>query len=172
MDRISKTVRRLAFVGVLGWLATLGVDFFLHAGVFAGVFFEPSPFLLTREALFVRIPLGYLAFLLLTGLLVWLMAALSITGWWAGARFGVVFGGVVHGSGALALASVSTASPSLLVVWFLGQSIQAVVAGAVVGSGLQAYSLRRLGALVVILDVVLIAITAGLQVSGLVPTPT
>lgn len=103
-------------VGLLGWLATLGVDLFLHAGVFAGVFFEPGPFLLPPTELFVRIPLGYLSFPIMTALLVWLMARMSVSGLVAGARFGLSIGAVVHGGGALALASVSTASPSFLVV--------------------------------------------------------
>ena len=135
------------------------------------MFFEPSPFLLAPEDLFLRIPLGYLAFLLMTGLLVWLMTALLISGWLAGARFGLLVGVVVHGSGALALASASTARPSFLVVWFLGQSIQAGVAGAVIGLGLATESLRRLAAGVLVLDVVLVGTTVFMQAFGVVPTP-
>lgn len=135
------------------------------------MFFEPSPFLLAPEDLFLRIPLGYLAFLLMTGLLVWLMDRLSIVGWRAGSSFGLLVGAVVHGGGALALASVSTARPSFLVVWFLGQTLQAGVAGTVVGRGLARSNLRQLAIAVVALDVVLVVVTVALQSFGVVPIP-
>jgi hypothetical protein len=115
------------------------------------VFFESSPFLLEPTELFARIPLGYLAFLFTTGLLVWVMARLSVTGPSAGARFGLSIGAVVPGGDALALASVSTASPSFLVVWFVGQTVQAGVTGAVVGPGSPVERLTQLAAIVVAL---------------------
>jgi len=163
--------RRLLLVGFVGWVATLGVDLFLNAGVFAGVFFESSPFLLPPGELFLRIPLGYASFLLLTGLLVWLMARLSISGWRTGARFGVLVGAAIHGAGVLGMASVSTASLSLLVAWFVGQTLQTGVVGAVVGRGFATDRLRRLALLVFVLDVVLITITITLQSLELVATP-
>jgi hypothetical protein len=163
--------RSLPKVAVVGWLATLGVDLFLNAGLFAGVFFEPSPFLLAPEELFLRIPLGYLSFLVLAGVVTWLMARLSVTGWRAGARFGAVFGGLVHGGATLALASIATASVSLLAVWFVVQTVLTVVVGAVVGQCFVAASLRRLTLLVVVVDVVLVATTVALQSLGVVPTP-
>lgn len=164
------TVRRLILVAILGWLASLGVDLFLNAGVFAGAFFESSPFLLDPQELFVRIPLGYLSFLLLAGLLTWLMARLSIEGWRAGARFGTVVGGLVHGAGALGLASVSTATPTFLAVWFVGQTLQAAATGAVVGRGLAGRNLRRLALTVVVFVGVLVGTTIALQSLGFVPT--
>jgi len=155
-------------VGLVGWIATLGVDLFLNAGVFAWVFFEPSSFLLPPEEMFLRIPLGYLSFLLITGLVVWLMSSRSITGWRAGARFGVVLGAVIHGAGVLGMASVSTASVSLLAAWFVGQTLQTGVVGAVVGQGFATSNLRRFGLLVVVLDIVLIGTTFALQSIGIV----
>jgi len=162
--------RRVVLVGLVGWIATLGVDLFLNAGVFAWVFFEPSPFLLPPEELFVRIPLGYLSFLLITGLVVWLMSSRLIIGWRAGARFGVLLGAVIHGAGVLGMASVSTAPVSLLAAWFVGQTLQTGVVGAVVGQGFATSNLRRLGLLVVVLDIVLIGTTFALQYLALVPT--
>ena len=155
-------------MGLVEWIATLGVDLFLNAGVFAWVFFEPSSFLLPPEEMFLRIPLGYLSFLLITGLVVWLMSSRSITGWRAGARFGVVLGAVIHGAGVLGMASVSTASVSLLAAWFVGQTLQTGVVGAVVGQGFATSNLRRFGLLVVVLDIVLIGTTFALQSIGIV----
>jgi hypothetical protein len=45
---------------VLGWLAMIGVDFFLHAGLLAPLYDWDSPFLLRPDEAFVRIPIGYL----------------------------------------------------------------------------------------------------------------
>ena len=163
--------RNLLLVGLVGWVATLGVDLFLNAGVFAEVFFESSPFLLSPEELFLRIPLGYLSFLLMTGLVVWLMSGLSITGWRAGARFGLFIGAVIHGASVLGIASVSTASVSFLAVWFIGQTLQTGVVGAVVGQGFATSNLRRFILFVVVLDIVLIGTTFALQSLEIVPTP-
>ena len=57
----------------LAWLAMLGVDLFLHAGLLAPFYDWDSPFLLEPETAFVRIPVGYLAFLVLAAGLVWLL---------------------------------------------------------------------------------------------------
>ena len=150
-------------MGLIGWVATLGVDLFLNAGVFAGVFFEPSPFLLPPDQLFLRIPLGYLSFLLIAALLVWLMRRLSISGWRAGGRFGLAVGAIIHGAGVLGIASVSTASSSLLVAWFVGQTLQTGIVGGIVGQGFLTSDLSRLALRVVLLDIVLVSATIGLQ---------
>ena len=48
---------------LLSWLAMIGVDFLLHAGLLASWYVEPHPFLLPPTAAFARIPLGYMSFL-------------------------------------------------------------------------------------------------------------
>ena len=47
----------------ISWLSMLGFDFLLHAGILAKIYTKPSPFLLVAEQAFIRIPLGYLSFL-------------------------------------------------------------------------------------------------------------
>jgi hypothetical protein len=66
----------------------LGFDFLLHAGLLAGLYLQPSPFLLPPVTALALIPAGYLSFLLLAVLLVWLMRRLKLAGWRAGAIFG------------------------------------------------------------------------------------
>jgi hypothetical protein len=66
------------------------------------------------------------------------------------------------------MASVSTASVSLLAAWFVGQTLQTGVVGAVVGQGFATSNLRRFGLLVVVLDIVLIGTTFALQSIGIV----
>ncbi len=129
---------------LLAWLAMIGVDFFLHAGVLAPLYAEPSPFLLPPERAFALIPIGYASFLLLAILLVWLMVKLERSGWRQGAVFGAQLGGLAWGALVLGLYSIATASPALLLGWFMGQTIELSLAGIVVGKGLANTNLRRL----------------------------
>ena len=84
----SLTRRRIAGTTMLAWLAILGFDFFLHGGVLAWLYARPDQFLLPPEQAFTLIPLGYLSFLVLTIMLVWLLICLEIQGWNAGWSFG------------------------------------------------------------------------------------
>lgn len=172
VDRNGVGTRRTAALVVLSWVLAVGVDLFLNAGVFAGTFFEPSPFLLPPEVLFVRIPLGYLSFLIQAAFVAWLLVRLEVTGWRAGGRLGASVGVVVHGAGTLALASVSTASASLLVAWFVGQTLQVTGAGVVVGHGLTGARLRRIALVVCAVALALAVATFAMQSLGVVPTPT
>jgi hypothetical protein len=77
----------------LAWLAMIGFDLFWHAGVAAGLYAQPDPFLLAPERAFALIPIGYLSFLLLAVLLVWLAARVGVDTARAGATFGLKLGG-------------------------------------------------------------------------------
>jgi hypothetical protein len=162
--------RRLWQIGVLAWLASLGVDFFLHGGVLAGLYVAPSPFLLSPDALFARIPAGYASFAVLTGLVLWLMVWLGLGGWRDGLRFGLQLGALLWGALALALWSSTTATPALLAGWAVGQTVELGVTGAVIGQGLAGGSLARLAAVVMAGVVLLIVATITLQTLGVAPT--
>jgi hypothetical protein len=54
---------------MLSWLAMIGVDVFLHAGLLAPLYDWDSPFLLRPDEAFVRIPIGHLSFLIIA--IVW-----------------------------------------------------------------------------------------------------
>ena len=162
-------IRRTAAITLLGWLAMVGFDFFLHGGLLARWYVEPSSFLLPPERAFALIPLGYLAFLLLAVLLVWLAVRLRIHTWTGGLRFGLILGSLVWGALVLGLLSITTASPTLLAGWFLGQTVELGIAGMVVGSGLGGRHLGRLLLYVLILIVVAFGLTVALQSAGLAP---
>ena len=81
------SLRRRLLAGFAAWLAILGVDLLVHGALLAEVYLQPSPFLLPPGLAFARIPIGYLSFLILVGLLVWLMVRLKTEGW----RSGLVF---------------------------------------------------------------------------------
>jgi hypothetical protein len=163
------TKQHLVFLTLIAWLSMLGFDFLLHAGLLAGLYLQPSPFLLPPLTALKLIPLGYLSFLLLSILLAWLMIRLKLAGWRQGAVFGLELGALTWGAFVLGLLSISTASLSLLFGWFIGQTLELVVAGAVMGSGLAGTRLRRLFGVVIIFVVLSVITVIILQSLGLVP---
>ncbi len=58
-------MRRRAHHALLAWVAMLGIDLLLHGALLAGWYARPHPFLPAPDDAFVRIPLGYAAFLVL-----------------------------------------------------------------------------------------------------------
>ena len=161
-----KYTNYLVKIGLLAWLAVIGFDLFLHAGILAGLYSEPSPFLLSPEDAFRLIPLGYVSFLVLIILLIWLMSKLSIIGWKSGLIFGLKVGALAWGALILGLLSISTASVSLLVGWFLGQTVELGIAGMVMGSGLSTDHLLSLLVKVIIFFVFMVALAILLQNVG------
>lgn len=160
----------VALLILLSWLSMLGVDFFLHGGLLAKFYIQPNPFLLSPARAFQLIPLGYLSFLLLAVLLVWLMLKLKIQGWRGGLLFGLKVGALVWGALVLGLLSISTADIWLLLGWFLGQTGELAIAGMFAGSALSGTRFRRLFIMVGLLIFVSVLVTVVLQSIGLVPT--
>lgn len=154
---------------LLSWLAMLGVDFLVHGGILAGFYQQASPFLLPPTEAFRRIPLGYASFLLVAALIVWLLAATGTRGGWSGLKLGLVAGGLAWGSLTIGLASITTARWELLAGWWVGQTVELGVGGAVAGRALAGGSLRRLALQVVGLVFVLFVVTVVLQSVGLAP---
>ncbi|MEJ2678404.1 MAG: hypothetical protein P8174_04910 [Gemmatimonadota bacterium] len=166
---LPSTGRRMIQVTVLAWVAMLGVDALVHAGVLAALYTAPNPFLLAPEQAFDRIPLGYTSFLIQAVLLTWLCWRLDVRGAAEGTRFGLLLGGVIWGSLTLALASITTASAGLLAAWFIGQTVEMGVAGGVIGAGLRAPRLRRLALFVILFVAACLIVTVVLQNIGLAP---
>jgi len=144
-------------------LAVVGFDLFLHSGLLAPLFESASPFLLSPEEAFRRIPFGYLSFVLLVVLLIWLMVKLGIKNWKGGFAFGLLVGLLVWGAETLGLYSISTASPVLLLGWFLGQSLELGIAGLVIGSALGAERMLPLVVRVAVFFVVAVALSVVVQ---------
>jgi hypothetical protein len=147
----------------------IGIDFFLHGGLFTGLYEQASPFILSAEDAFRRIPLGYLSLLATVALLVWIVEQSSVRGWRKGLVLGLALGAVMATSYSLGLYSISTASPQLLAAWFTAQVVEIAIAGAIIGQGLMVHSLRKLIITVAIGLVVLFAGTIVIQNTGLVP---
>jgi hypothetical protein len=98
------------------------------------------------------------------------MRRLKLIGWRAGLTFGLGLGGLISGSFNLGLLSSTTASFSLLLGWFVGQTLEMAIAGAVIGSGFTGIRLRRLFGIVMIFVFLAVITTIVLQSLGVVPT--
>jgi hypothetical protein len=151
------------------WMLSLGFDLFLHGGLLAGLYVAPSPFLLGPEAAFRRIPLGYLAFLVLTLALYWLLRRLGLRGALAGFRYGAAAGAVVWGALTVGLYSISTATWPLLAGWWIGQTVELGLAGAVLGAASNGVPLKRIWAIVMGVVFACVAGTVVLQSLGIAP---
>jgi hypothetical protein len=168
---LNSSGRSVVLLTGIAWLAMVGFDFLLHAGVLAGLYLRPSPFLLPPLIAFQRIPLGYLSFLLAAVLLAWLMRRLQLNGWRTGALFGLKVGALMWGAFVLGLASISSGSLTLLLAWFVGQTLEmALGGGAVIGSGLAGTRLRRLFGIVLGFVILVVITVIILQSFGIVPT--
>jgi hypothetical protein len=141
---MTPSTRRILGVGIISWLTMLGVDFLLHGGLLANIYAQESPFLLSQLEAFRKIPIGYLSFLLITALLLWLMLRIGVVGWRRGRVFGLKLGLLAWGAVLLGLISISTAPINLMIGWWIGQSIEPGIAGAVAGYGLEVERLRIL----------------------------
>jgi hypothetical protein len=157
-------------VTVLTLLAFLGTDFLLNGALFAGLYQRSSPFLLAPAELARRIPVGYLAFLIVALAVVELTYRLKISGWWRGAQLGAIAGAAVGAVWSLSLYSIATIDVQTALAFFIFWVVMVAVGGAVAGFGLGARSLRGLAFRVITLDIACAAVVIALQSAGLVPT--
>ena len=97
------------------------------------------------------------------------MLRLKITGARRGLIFGLQVGALVWGSVVLGLLSISTASLALMVGWFIGQTVEAGLAGLVLGWGLVTGRPWRLVIYVILFVIGALVVTIILQSTGLAP---
>jgi hypothetical protein len=151
------------------WILSLGFDVFLHGGLLARLYVEPHPFLLGPDEAFRRIPLGYLAFLVPTIGLYWLLRRLDVRGTIAGLRHGIAAGALVWGAFVAGLYSISTAALPLLAGWWIGQTLELGLAGAVLGAAANGVPMKRIWAIVTGAVIACAVATVVLQSIGLAP---
>ena len=165
----TPTMSRMTLSVAAAWMLSLGFDLFLHGGLLARLYVEPSAFLLGPADAFRRIPLGYLAFLVLTLGLYWLLRRLGVRGAITGFRQGAVSGAVVWGAFAAGLYSISTVTMPLLAGWWIGQTLELGLAGAVLGAAANGVPLKRIWAIVMGAVIACVVATIVLQSLGLAP---
>jgi hypothetical protein len=168
-DRVASSRNRQALAVAAAWVLSIGFDLFLHGGLLARFYVEASPFFLGPEDAFRRIPLGYLAFLVLTLALYWFLRRLDVRGASAGFRHGAAAGAIVWGAFTAGLYSISTASVPLRAGWWIGQTVELGLAGAVLGASAQGVPLKRIWAVVAGAVVACILATVVLQSIGWAP---
>jgi hypothetical protein len=161
--------KRLIQITALAWFAVIGLDFFLDAGLLARFYRWDLPGFLPPLKMFQFIPFGYAAFLLWTILLVWLMTRLSITGFRAGAIFGLKVGVLLAAAGFFGQLSVFAFPASMLLLWLVANTSIFTIAGAVTGAALAAQRLRPLARRVVAL--VLVCLVGGIVLQNIGPNP-
>jgi hypothetical protein len=157
-------------IALITWLAMLGLDFLLNGALFARMYQAGGPFFLAPGDAFGRIPLGYLAFLILAIAIVEIAHRLRLATWADGVRLGLALGGVLGAVWSLSLFSIATlnalAAVEFAVIWLA----LVVVGSAVAASGLSRNSLRGLVFAVATFDVACVVTVVVLQSFSLVPT--
>ena len=147
----------------------IGTDFFIHGGILASLYTQESPFILPAEDAFIRIPLGYLSFLLMAILLRYILVLHGNNTRNKGLKTGLLVGALIWASFGLGLYSISTASPLLLLGWFAGQTIEMGIAGYFMGACLEGVERRKVFIWILLYFIIMIILTVILQVSGVSP---
>lgn len=168
---LARAVPRPVATAALAWIAMIGVDLALHAGLLAPLYDWQSPFLLEPGDAFARIPIGYLAFLVLSVALLWLLPRLKIQGGRDGALVAGAAGAVTWGALLLGLWSISTVDLPLLAGWWVGQTVELAVGGLVIGSILGGARPGAVAWKVGALVVAAAALAVLLQTIGYAPVP-
>lgn len=153
-------------LALIAWLAMLGFDFFLHAGLLAGIYTQESQFLLAPMEAFRRIPFGYLSFLITAFFLVWLSLRLAVKDVRGGFSLGFGLGLVMWAALGLGMYSITSAKPATLISWALGQSLEMGFAGAIIGLAQRQARLRGAFLIALIASVLLVIVTVLLQNYG------
>lgn len=157
-------------VALVTWLAMLGLDFLLNGALFARMYQRGGGFMLAPVEAFHRIPLGYLAFLILAFGVVELVYRLRVRRVADGVRLGLLIGTVLAATWSLGLYSIATLSV-LVALAFAGIWLALIVlASGVAAAGLSRSSLRGLALRVGAFDGACVVIVISLQTLGLVPT--
>ena len=163
------TRKRLIQVTLITWLAVVGYDLLMNAGLMAPFNNWQLPGFLSPVKMFQYIPLGYAAFLLYVILLLWLMLRSQVSGARAGTAFGLTFGILVGGAGFLGQMSIFAFPVRMLFCWAVFYALLFTLAGAVIGSGLAAARLRPLVYRVLVLVMICLVVSIVMQNLGLVP---
>jgi hypothetical protein len=169
---LSATFSKRLRVALVAWLAMLGLDFLLNGAIFARMYQDGGAFILAPAEAFRRIPLGYLAFLILAVGIVEIAYRLRVIGFAGGIRLGLAIGGVFGAAWGLSLYSIATLGAQVALVFAVIWLALFVLGSAVAAAGLSQTSLRGLVLRVAAFDVLCGVTVIALQSFGVVPTVT
>ena len=154
---------------LLSWLAFVGFDLFLHAGLLAFLYHEDSPAILSPLDAFYRIPIGYFAFFLYVAFLYWLIISMNFSLRNDIIKFSTIVGVFFSVSSTLAQFSILRVNEYLLLGWGIGLIIEFFICGIIIAYGLTGYSQKKLFYIVLLFDLLLFSITIIMQNVGLAP---
>ena len=155
---------------MVAWLAMLGLDFLLNGALFARMYQGGGAFFLDPGEAFRRIPVGYVAFLILAIAIVEIANRLHVSSFAKGIRLGLAMGGVLAAVWSLSLVSIARLDTLVALAFAVIWLALVVLGSAVAASGLARPSLRRLAFGVAAFDVVCVVTVIALQSFGVVPT--
>lgn len=161
--------RRLR-LAVLVWLAIVGLDLLLNGALFAGLYRDGGPFFVTPIEAFRRIPIGYLAFLVLAVGIVEISFRLRSAGLTSGLHLGLGLGAALAATWSLGLFSVANIGAEVAVAFALIWFALLLTGCAVAAVGLARASLRGLTVEVAGFDLACVVVVVVLQSVGVVPT--
>ena len=164
------TFSRRLRVALLAWLGMLGLDFLLNGALLASMYQAGGAFFLAPGEAFRRIPLGYLAFLILAIAIVELANRLRLVTFADGVRLGLATGGVLAAVWSLSLFSISILQVLVALAFGVIWLALLMMGSAVAVAGLARSSLRGLAVGVVAFDVFCLVTVVALQSFGVVPT--
>jgi hypothetical protein len=147
----------------------IATDFLIHGGILAKLYMKSSPFLLSPEVAFIRIPLGYISFLLLAWLLYYFFKKEWPINKRDGFTQGLIIGAIVWGSMLLGLYSISTIDPVLALGWMAGQSVEMGIGGYFMVLTYHAEKISKPWKVLGIFFILMFVITIILQVVGIAP---
>ena len=165
----EKTLKWRVELILISWLAVLGFDFLLHAGLLARVYARESPALLSAEHAFYRIPFGYLSYLILVVLIFWVLSRFGVNDWKKGLWTGIKLGALIEAAFAVGMYSITKIDLDMLLGWGLGQIIVFGIAGGLIGAAYSGTSLKKLMVMTAIFVAVMVVLIIVLQSLGLVP---
>jgi hypothetical protein len=154
---------------IISWLSMIATDFLIHGGILARLYMKESSFLLTPELAFVRIPFGYLSFLLLAWLLYYFFRKDWPVNKRGGFTKGLTIGAFVWGSMVLGLYSISTIDPVLAIGWMAGQSLEMGIGGYFMVFAHHSEKVSKPWKVLELFIILMFVITIILQVTGIAP---
>ncbi|NNF35129.1 MAG: hypothetical protein HKN68_13530 [Saprospiraceae bacterium] len=160
---------RKTTVIIISWLSMIATDFLIHGGILASLYMKESPFLLSAELAFIRIPLGYLSFLLLAWLLYYFFKKEWPINKRDGFTQGLTIGAIVWGSMLMGLYSISTIDPLLALGWMAGQSVEMGIGGYFMVFAHHSEKVSKPLKVLGLFFLLMIVITIILQVAGIAP---
>lgn len=154
---------------LISWCAFIGLDFLFHAGLLATLYIQPNPAILDANQAFLRIPFGYLSFLVSVIIFYWLFQFTGVNEWRNGMLFGLKYGVLISVASTFAQYSILTVEFVMLIGWGVAQILEFTLIGGIIGAAHSGNSLKKIFTFVVAFVIFVVIFVIILQNVGLAP---